>query len=336
MGTPMPVDLAPMFATAAGQLPRDVSRWGFEIKWDGVRALAHVTDKEVIRTTGRRGTDFTDRYPELQVLPDLLPGKSAVLDGEVVAFDGDGRPSFERLQQRMHVSHPDARLTRHVPVHYVVFDLLYLDGHDLLDLPYVARRELLDDLELTAGPIEVPTYLNGEDAGHVDDLLEFTREQGLEGIIAKRLDSRYLPGRRVDLWLKIKNFLDQEVLIGGWKPGKGRRAGGIGSLLIGVPAQGGLHFAGHVGTGFTDAALDHLLHLLAPLVRPESPFARPVPPEVARDVRWVEPSVVGEVSYTAWTAEGRLRTPAWRGLRPDKVPADVEPIDLPDGRRDGE
>jgi bifunctional non-homologous end joining protein LigD len=307
-----------------GDLPHDSSRWGFEIKWDGVRAVTYINDGSV-RASGRRGTDFTDRYPELAALADLLPGKAAVLDGEVVAFD-DGHPSFERLQQRMHVSYPDARLIRQVPVHYVVFDILYLDGHTLFDLTYAERRGLLDDLELAAGPIEAPPYLNGADAGQLTDLLAFTREQGLEGLIAKRLDSRYVPGRRVDFWLKIKNFLEQEVIIGGWKPGKGRREGGIGSLLIGVPTPEGLHFAGHVGTGFTDTALDRLAEVLRPLQRSDSPFADDLPREYARDAHWVEPALVGEVSYTVWTRERRLRNPAWRGLRADKSPSDVEMV----------
>jgi DNA ligase D-like protein (predicted ligase) len=324
----MPDRVEPMLATT-GELPLQPDRWGLELKWDGVRAIAYVSGGKV-RATGRRGTDVTDRYPELEALGDLLPAHDAVLDGEIVAFDGHGRPSFERLQQRMHVSWPERRLLRAVRVHYVVFDLLYLNGHPLFDLPYATRRELLDDLELAAGPIEAPPYLPGSDTAQVAELLDYTREQELEGLVVKRLDSRYRPGRRVDSWLKVKNFRTQEVVIGGWKPGRGRRAGGIGSLLLGVYDEGGrgLRFAGHVGTGFTDRMLEELSALLRPLRRRVSPYAEPVPRRFAVEAQWVEPRLVGEVAYTMWTAEGRLRAPSWRGLRGDVHPEDVHPEDL--------
>jgi len=313
----------PMLATT-GDLPVDPSGWALEIKWDGVRVVTCLDGKGGLRGASRRGGDVTSRYPELSGLVDLLPGQSAVLDGEVVTFDQDGRPSFERLQRRMHVATPPQRLIREVPVHYVVFDLLYLDGNVLFDLPYTERRALLDGLELTAGAIEAPPYLAAGDSAQVSELLEYTREQRLEGLVAKRLDSRYLPGRRVDFWRKVKNIRTQEVVIGGWKPGQGRRAGKVGSLLLGVyDEEGRLRFAGHVGTGFTDRALDEMGERLAPPARPTSPYDDEVPREYARDARWVEPRLVGEVAYAEWTGEGRLRFPSWRGLRPDKDPLEV-------------
>lgn len=317
----MPSSVQPMLATP-GTLPDDADRWGLEVKWDGVRAIVYVSGGEV-RAAGRRGVDATGRYPELQVLADLLPGRSAVLDGEVVAFDERGLPSFQRLQHRMHQDRPDARLARRYPVHYVAFDLPYLDGHLLYDLPYRDRRALLDDLELAAGPIEAPPYLPGTDAGQVRELLDYTREQGLEGLLAKRLDSPYRPGRRVDFWRKIKNFRTQDVVIGGWKAGQGRREGGIGSLLLGVYDDAGLCFVGHVGTGFTDAALDDLHKMLAPLERSTSPYAREVPREYARLARWVEPWLAGEVEFGRWTGDDMLLHASWRGLRPDIDPEDV-------------
>jgi bifunctional non-homologous end joining protein LigD len=325
MGDPMPTRVEPMLATT-GELPNDVTRWGLELKWDGVRVVSYVSGDSV-RATGRRGNEVADRYPELAALADLLPGHQAVLDGEVVAFDQDGRPSFERLQRRMHIAQPPPRLVRDVPVRYVAFDLLYLDGHTTFDLPYTDRRELLEGLELSHGPIEAPSYLAGGDVEQVGELLDFTQEQRLEGLIAKRLDSPYRPGSRGDLWRKIKNFRTQDVVVGGWKPGKGRREGGIGSLLIGVYGNQGLLFAGHVGTGFTDRVLDELADLLAPLRRPSSPFADEVPREYARDAVWVEPRLVGEVAYGMWTADDRLRTPSWRGLRDDIKPEDVRRAD---------
>jgi bifunctional non-homologous end joining protein LigD len=324
---PMPSVVEPMLAVT-GALPGaaggtdDAARWGLEIKWDGVRVISYIS-QDGVRATGRRGSEMADRYPELSGLADLLPEQQAILDGEVVAFDRTGRPSFERLQRRMHVAFPDPRLIREVPVRYVVFDLLYLDGHPLYDLPYTARRELLQGLELTAGPIEAPSYLHAADAEQVAELLEFTREQELEGLVAKRLDSPYRPGRRVDYWRKVKNFGTQDVVIGGWKPGKGRRTGGVGSLLVGVYDAGRLCFVGHVGTGFTDRMLDDMAAALKPLERATSPYDDEVPRDFARAAHWVEPRLVGEVAYSGWTREGRLRTPSWRGLRADMNPKEV-------------
>ncbi|GLZ06974.1 hypothetical protein Acsp03_44400 [Actinomadura sp. NBRC 104412] len=318
----MPWPVQPMMA-ATGDLPGDTGRWGLELKWDGVRVIAYVS-ADGVRASGRRVTELAGRYPELSALSDLLPHHDVVLDGEVVAFD-DGRPSFERLQRRMHIARPDPRLIREVPVRYVVFDVLYLDGHLLYDLPYTDRRTLLADLDLGGtGPIEVPPYLDGGDSAQVAELMEFTKEQRLEGLMAKRLDSVYRPGRRVDFWRKVKNFLTREVIICGWKPGRGRREGGVGSLLLGeYDTKGRLCFVGHVGTGFTDRALDELYETLWPLRRPTPPYDEPVPREFARDAQWVEPRLVGEVAYSVRTRDGRLRFPSWRGLRDDKDPLEV-------------
>jgi bifunctional non-homologous end joining protein LigD len=225
----------------------------------------------------------------------------------------------------MHVARPDPRLIREVPVRYVVFDVLYLDGHPLYDMPYIDRRTLLAELELGGtGPVEVPPFLDGGDTAQVAELMEFTKEQRLEGLIAKRLDSVYRPGRRVEFWRKVKNFLTREVIVCGWKPGKGRREGGVGSLLLGeYDTKGRLSFVGHVGTGFTDRALDDLYETLWPMRRPTSPYDEPVPREFARDAQWVEPRLVGEVAYSVRTRDGRLRFPSWRGLRDDKDPLEV-------------
>lgn len=312
--------IEPMLATSGG-LPDDPEHWALELKWDGVRALAEV-GPEGVRVYARHGVPITSTYPELQALTDLLAGHRAVLDGEIVAF-ADGRPSFERLQRRMHVPRPPRRLLRSVPVRYVVFDLLELDGMSLLDLPYVRRRALLQDLELDAGPVEVPPHLPAADREQVEELLEYTAREELEGLIAKRLDSRYLPGRRTAAWQKIKNFRAQEVVVVGWRPGRGRREGTIGSLLLGVHVEGRLRYAGHVGTGFDDAALADLAARLGPLERPSWPCEGDPPWEAGRDARWVEPVLVGEVAFTEWTADGRVRHPSWRGLRSDKSPEEA-------------
>jgi bifunctional non-homologous end joining protein LigD len=321
MGDLMPGKVQPMLASA-GTLPDQLDHWALELKWDGVRAIVYVSDGAV-RVIGRRGIDATARYPELQTLADLLPDQTAVLDGEIVAFDSAGRPSFERLQHRMHVDHPDARLIRQVPVHYVVFDLPSLSGHRLYDVPYRERRALLNDLELAAGPIEAPPYLDGTEVDQVQELLDYTREQGLEGLIAKRLDSPYRPGKRVDFWLKVKNFRTQDVVIAGWKAGQGRREGGVGSLLLGVYDGAELRFVGHVGTGFTDADLDDLHKRLAPLERSSSPYAGEIPREYARLAHWVEPSLAGEVTFSRWTKDRMLLHASWRGLRPELLPGQV-------------
>lgn len=309
-----------MLATL-GELPDDLDRWGLELKWDGVRALAYVDNGEV-RVCGRRGTPVTSNYPELGALADLMAGHDAIFDGEIVAF-ADGHPSFGRLQRRMHVAHPSPQLIRTVPIRYVVFDLLYLDGASLLDLPYSERRALLQDLDLAAGPIEVPPYLNAEDRDQVMELLAYTQEENLEGLVAKRLDSRYTPGKRVGFWRKIKNLRFQEVVVVGWKPGLGRRLGTVGSLLCGAYTGDDLRFIGHVGTGFSDATLDELAAMMKPMERSKPACSGEIPREVARDAHWVEPVLVGEVAYSEWTSDGRLRHPSWRGLRSDKDPGEV-------------
>jgi bifunctional non-homologous end joining protein LigD len=212
-------------------------------------------------------------------------------------------------------------LVAQVPVTYLAFDVLWLDGRSLLDEPYSRRRELLEGLGLDSGRVQVPPSFAGE-AGA--DIQAVSRQQHLEGIMAKRITSRYEPGRRTTAWRKIKNVHRQEVVIGGWKPGEGGRAGWIGSLMVGVHDEdGALVYSGHVGTGFTQQTLKMLRERLAPLRRDTSPFADTVPPEDARFARWVEPELVAEVEFARWTKSGRLRAPAYKGLRPDKDPAEV-------------
>ena len=318
----VPEDVPPMLA-ASGELPRsDDLRWGYEFKWDGVRALAHVRSGRV-RLRARSGNDVTATYPELHALPAALAGRDAVLDGEVVALDARGRPDFGLLQGRMHRTGPEvARLAAAAPVSYLVFDLLALDGESLLDRPYTERRARLDALAPASERWVTTPWFRGDVPGVGDQVQAASRENGLEGLVAKRLDSPYRPGGRGPDWRKVKNIRAQSVVVGGWRPGAGRRAGGIGSLLLGVHDDTGRFvFAGHVGTGFTARALAELEPLLT--TRSSSPFADALPREVTRDAHWVEPRLVGEVAYTEWTREGRLRHPSWRGLRDDLDPADV-------------
>lgn len=305
----------PMLARLRRELPPDEQRYGWELKWDGVRAIAYVQDGE-LRLLSRNDKEMARSYPELAVLARLLPGP-AILDGEIVALEG-GRPSFGRLQSRMHVQRPSDRLVRAVPVHYYLFDLLHLRDESLLALPYTERRDRLEELGLDHEPTRVPPWWRGGGA----TVLAVSAEQGLEGVIGKPLASRYLPGRRGP-WIKVKNVRHQEVVVAGWLPGEGRRADMIGSLILGVGGAGGLRYAGNVGTGFTEASLTDLAARLAPLARDTCPFPAGVPREVARRARWAEPRLVGEVAFTEWTPDDVLRHPSWRGLRPDKRPADV-------------
>jgi bifunctional non-homologous end joining protein LigD len=316
---PMPGHIAPMLATLA-KLPRDESRYAFEIKWDGVRAIAYV-DGGRARFEGRRGNDITSRYPELRALGPALGATPAVLDGEIVAFDGE-RPSFERLQRRMHVSNERAvrRLTSEVPVVYVLFDLLWLDGHSTLGLPYGERRKLLDHLALQGPSWQTPAAHEGDGAA----LLEATRGLGLEGVVAKRLDSLYEPGSRSRAWLKVKNQNSQEFVIGGWFPGQGMRSTSLGALLIGyyesTEPGARLKYAGRVGTGLTQSELSRLLGLLEPRRRDTSPFT---PAPRVKEAVFVEPELVAEVRFTEWTRAGVVRNPAYLGLREDSDPRQV-------------
>lgn len=318
-------ELSPMLATAAADLPADQDAYGYEEKWDGLRALAHVTGGD-LRLVNRNGVDITAVYPELAPLAGALGGIDAILDGEIVATDAAGRVDFGALQPRMHQRdrRQIARLASAAPVSYRIFDLLLLDGRDTTALAYTQRRELLDALELDGPRWQTPPYTRGDGARR---LAEAARA-GVEGVVAKRLDSPYLPGKRTELWLKIKNIRMQEVVIGGWRPGAGNRAGTIGSLLLGIPSSEGLIYVGHVGTGFTRAALDHLHRLLTERARGTSPFVNALPARHARDARWASPDLVGEVAYVEVTHEGLLRQPSWRGLRPDKR-ADQVTVEAP-------
>jgi bifunctional non-homologous end joining protein LigD len=313
---PMPTELEPMLART-GALPSDDERWAFEIKWDGVRAIAFVQGGRLV-LKARSGRDVTARYPELRPLGEALAGREVVLDGEVVAFDG-ARPSFQKLQGRMHLAseHAVRRLARDDPVHYIAFDLLYLDGRSLMGLPYAERRAALAELGLSGPTWQAPAHHVGD--GHA--LLELTRAQQLEGVIAKRLDCPYVPGRRSPGWIKVKNVSSTDIVIGGWLAGEGGRSGRLGALVIGIPdEQGVLRYAGRVGTGFTQAELARLGALLEPLATAASPFEGRQPPKLTR---FVEPRLVARVDFNERTHAGTLRQPSYKGLRDDVAPEDV-------------
>ena len=318
---PLPAAVRPMLAVAGAAMPAGAQNWALEMKWDGVRALAFI-EKGRVRLMSRTERDITVAYPELSGLGAATAHKQLLLDGEIVVFGQDGWPEFEALQPRMHVTSPAqaALLAGQTPVTYLVFDLLQLDGRPLLDRPYRDRRALLDELGL-AGPFwQTPPSFPGEDFPAVRDV---SVDHGMEGVVAKRLDSVYAPGARTDHWRKIKNARRQEVIIAGYKPGKGNRTGQVGSLLIGVHDSSGLIYAGHVGTGFSVETLRLLGERLKPLRRADSPFDGPVPPEHARTAVWVQPRLVIDVTFDRWTRAGRMRAPVYKGLRDDIDPADV-------------
>ena len=305
--------IAPMLATLGTAADVRGEGWVFEVKWDGYRAVASVHSGGVTFTS-RRGLDLTREFPELGELGTLLAGREAVLDGEVVLLDEAGRSSFERLQNRSQ---------HRGEAHYLAFDLLHLDGRSLLRRPYTERRRLLAELigEGTTR-IQLSTQL-GTDA---DEALAISAELGLEGVLAQRADSVYQPGRRAHTWVKLKHILTQEVVVIGWLPGENARARTLGALLMAVPRDGRLTYVGRVGSGFTDKDLADTRLVLSEIETPATPVDD-VPPVERRDAHWVEPVLVGEVSYGVWTQAGRLRMPVWRGWRPDKTPDDIT---LPD------
>lgn len=321
-----------MLATI-GEMPRQAG-WSYEVKWDGVRSLAYISRGKV-KLESRNLKDFTPRYPEIAgegAVPDSLANREVVLDGEIVGFDERGRVSFGALQRRMHLTSAAdvrSRVASH-RVAFMLFDVLWLDGENLTTLGYEDRREQLEGLKLgegeqSGGLWQVPPAV-WDDPEDGADLLEASRIQGLEGVVAKRLGSTYEPGKRSRAWLKVKNTQRQELVIGGWLPGAGNRLDTLGAILVGYQQPGlGLHYAGRVGTGFTFKVLRELLDQLLPLARDDSPFAEN--PRLP-GVRWVEPRLVAEVGFSEWTSTGTLRHPVYFGLRDDKDAAQVvrEPV----------
>jgi bifunctional non-homologous end joining protein LigD len=306
----------------SGPLPTG-DGWVYEIKWDGMRVVAEVTP-DGLRAWSTRARDVAVSFPELASLPEALAPLDVVLDGEVVALDARGRPSFERLQHRMHVTSAvdAARRAAEVPVAYVVFDLLRMGGHDLTGRPWHERRRLLDQLadDLPPGVDVATVYEDGP------DLLAAVDAQGLEGVVAKRRDAPYVPGGRSRQWVKVKVRRHDEWVVGGWSGGSGNREGGLGSLLLGAydaPGGGTLRYAGRVGSGFTAPELARMGRRLAPLATHDCPFDPPPEPAHRRGSHWVRPEVVVEVAYGEITSDGRIRHPVYLGERTDVDPSTV-------------
>lgn len=316
---PMPRDLRPMLATP-GTVPKGPG-WAFEFKWDGVRALLYSEGGRV-RAQSRNGKDLVSSFPELREVGRFLGATDAILDGEIVVLDDAGRPSFGQLQHRLHVASASsvAKRARDAPASFLVFDVLYLLGHSTMELAYDERRQLLEKLGLKGDTFATPPAFTDVDG---EDLLEVSAERGLEGVVAKRRTSKYAAGQRNGQWVKVKNVRTQEVVLGGWTEGKGERAGRLGALLLGIPTDGGLEYVGKVGTGFSDATLAELHAALSELERDDSPFTKRLTRAQAETPHFVQPQLVGEVQFAEWTADGHLRHPSWRGLRPDKSADEV-------------
>jgi len=280
-----------------------------------------------VKLLSRKGRDDTAAYFEIAGALGRLDVQSAILDGEVVVLDASGRPDFGLLQNRINLTRPAdiQRLAQTFPAHLMLFDILELNGRSLIKQTYDERRAVLDELTGLGPRIQLPPIFDGD----LDAALATSLELRLEGVVAKRRSSPYEPGRRSTNWRKIKQHPMQSVVIGGWRPGRGRRDGGIGSVLMGIPTGAGLHYVGRVGSGFNDRSLAELQELLSGLAQRECPMVD-VPREDARDARWVTPRLVGEVSYGELTGPGRMRHPVWRGLRPDLDAADVT-WELPPG-----
>lgn len=307
--------LLPMLATAGTHVPVGED-WRHEVKWDGVRALAHV-DRATgpgVRLTSRNGNDITGAWPELASPP---AARDVILDGEIIALNERGLPDFRVLAERIHVRKAAAvaRLAERVPATYMVFDLLRHDGVDLTPLPLTERRARLEALDLGDSGWQVPaTYDDGA------MLFDATRAQGLEGIVSKRLDSRYRPGERTPHWLKFAHRHRASYVVGGWRP----QVGGthLAALLVGKPTDDGLLYRGRVGSGIGPKQSKLLTEVVAPLARGTSPFADEVPRVDAQGTVWLEPVLVVDID-THGAGYERLRQPSFQGLRSDLTPDDL-------------
>ena len=318
MSHPEPPRLPPMLAGGNG-IPPNPSAYQLEPKLDGQRIIA-VVEPDGIVLTNRRGGEATGTYPELGGLAKALAPHFAVVDGEVVTFNEKGHTSFQRLQRRMHVIQPAPRLLAETPVSFVAFDVLWLDGELLVDRPQSERRQVLESLEINGQAWQTAPVLDASP----EDLLEACRRAGLEGFMAKRLDSVYLPGRRSPAWSKVKCGRRREFVVGGWSTGQGSRQESIGSLALGCYGTADenarrLFYVGQAGSGLNDEMIRQLQKLFKQIAVATPPFVNPPPLKL----HFVQPMLVVEVAYTEVTEAGTLRQPSIKGLRTDVVASEV-------------
>jgi bifunctional non-homologous end joining protein LigD len=310
----MPARVEPMLATL-GEGPFSDPNWLFEIKWDGVRALARIEGGNVTLRS-RNAVDITQRYPELASLPDAVAARQAILDGEIAALDARGLSDFQRLQERMHVRAPGESLVKQVPVVYFVFDLLYCDGYDLRETPLLERKQLLQRILHASEQVRYSDHQLEKGK----ELFELAGQNGLEGIVAKRVDSRYVSDRSAS-WVKLKITKTVDAVIGGWTASRST-ALPLGSLLLGLYEGKKMRFIGHVGSGFDGKKLQELSSTLKKLSTSVCPFD--VKPETNEKPSWVKPELVARVKFSGWTQEHSLRHPVFVALREDARPADCQ------------
>jgi bifunctional non-homologous end joining protein LigD len=308
----MPSRLEPMLATL-GEGPFSDPDWLFEIKWDGVRALARVDNGE-LTLRARSGQEITKRYPELASLPEAVGVSQAILDGEIVALDARGHSDFERLQGRMHVRAPSESLVSRTPVVYYAFDLPYCDGYDLREAPLLERKQLLQRILHTSERFRFSDH----QVEHGKELFELAKENGLEGIVAKRLESPYVSDRTQN-WIKLKVTKTLDAVIGGWTAPRSA-AVPLGSILLGLYEGKKLRFIGHAGSGFGEKWLRELAKRLKELETAACPFD--TIPKTNEKATWVKPELVARVKFSGWTEERSLRHPVFVGLREDARPED--------------
>ena len=318
---PAPSSLRPMLATLVDK-PFDAQGWIWEPKLDGIRTLSFIKDGKV-ELRSRRGVDVTKGYPDLVKALAQQPAASMLLDGEICVLDENGAPRFQLIQPRINLTRPAdiQQMEAEIPVVYFVFDLLYLDGHDLRSVPLRERRALIESRLATGGPVRLVTQVP-EDG---ESLAEAARQMGFEGVMGKRADSRYDPGGRSKAWVKVKTVQEQEFVVGGYTRGEGARRSSFGALAIGyfgdehADSNKKLRYAGNVGSGFNDKELGQVLARLRELERKDSPFDGPVEGKV----NWVEPKLIAEIKFSEWTQDGRLRAPVFQGFREDIAPEEV-------------
>jgi bifunctional non-homologous end joining protein LigD len=324
----MPTLIEPMLATSSADLPANQVDYGFEFKWDGVRAVSYFRRGE-FRLLSRNHLSINARYPELTEMGKVFGDREIILDGEIVTLDENDRPSFPLLQQRIHANpHAALRLAQQIPVIYILFDVLYLDGHSTLSLSYQRRREMLEELTVFGDRWRVGPAIMGDG----DSVLAAARAHQMEGVVAKRLDSIYEPGRRSPAWLKIKIIQRQEFVVGGWRTMHGSPRT-IGALLLGYhdPKTGKLHYAGMLGTGFNQKTLSDMEKRLSKKTSDKNPFVERIPGACrgACDVHYVKPEVVVEAEYRRWPSNGLVQQASFKGVRTDKSAKDVvreEPV----------